>query len=142
MIAQGTDGLSRGVKSTGVMQRVSMESFVPLHQSMLQRCVTALFFALGSWQGPRVWNLFSLRRTTGSQRGKSSAPFFGTLPPPCRCCHRTIGKSTTQMTNQFAYKCASPNLRIFGLFFQKPTHPFLFYSLFDIASIDNPNDIK
>ena len=37
MIAQGTDGLSRGDKSTGVMQRVSMESFVPLHRSALDR---------------------------------------------------------------------------------------------------------
>jgi hypothetical protein len=37
MIAQGTDGLSRGDKSTGVMQRVSMEKFVPLHLSALER---------------------------------------------------------------------------------------------------------
>jgi hypothetical protein len=40
MIAQGTDGLSRGDKSTGVMQRVSMESFVPLHHSTLYRSTT------------------------------------------------------------------------------------------------------
>jgi hypothetical protein len=37
MIAQGTDGLSRGDKSTGVMQRISMEAFVPLHLSALCR---------------------------------------------------------------------------------------------------------
>ena len=37
MIAQGTDGLSRGDKSTGLMQRVSMEAFVPLHLSALER---------------------------------------------------------------------------------------------------------
>jgi hypothetical protein len=37
MIAQGTDGLSRGDKSTGVMQRISMEQFVPLHLSALVR---------------------------------------------------------------------------------------------------------
>jgi hypothetical protein len=37
MIAQGTDGLSRGDKFTGVMQRVSMEEFVPLHLSALDR---------------------------------------------------------------------------------------------------------
>ena len=37
MIAQGTDGLSRGDKSTGVMQRVSMEAFVPLHLSAFER---------------------------------------------------------------------------------------------------------
>jgi hypothetical protein len=36
MIAQGTDGLSRGDKSTGVMQRISMEQFVPLHLSALE----------------------------------------------------------------------------------------------------------
>ena len=47
MIAQGTDGLSSGDKSTGVMQRVSMEAFVPLHLSALERsgelrsCLTA-----------------------------------------------------------------------------------------------------
>jgi hypothetical protein len=37
MIAQGTDGLSRGDKSTGVMQRIAMEQFVPLHLSALDR---------------------------------------------------------------------------------------------------------
>jgi hypothetical protein len=36
LVAQGTDGLSRGDKSTGVMQRISMEQLVPLHQSALQ----------------------------------------------------------------------------------------------------------
>jgi hypothetical protein len=37
MIDQGTDGLSRGDTSTGVMQRISMQQFVPLHLSALER---------------------------------------------------------------------------------------------------------
>jgi hypothetical protein len=38
MIDQGTDGLSRGDKSTGVMQGLPMTSFVPLHLHALDRC--------------------------------------------------------------------------------------------------------
>jgi hypothetical protein len=37
MIEQGTDGLSRADKSTGVMQGVRMEAFVPLHLSAFER---------------------------------------------------------------------------------------------------------
>ena len=37
MIAQGTDGLSRGDHSTGVMRGEAMEAFVPLHKSALER---------------------------------------------------------------------------------------------------------
>ena len=37
MIAQGTDGLSRGDHSTGVMRGLSMNSFIPLHLTCLQR---------------------------------------------------------------------------------------------------------
>jgi hypothetical protein len=37
MIAQGTDGLSRGDHSTGVMRGEKMEAFVPLHKSALER---------------------------------------------------------------------------------------------------------
>jgi hypothetical protein len=37
MIAQGTDGISRGVLNEGVMAGESMASFIPLHQSALDR---------------------------------------------------------------------------------------------------------
>lgn len=37
MIAQGADGLSRGALTEGVMKGETMRSFVPLHQSALQR---------------------------------------------------------------------------------------------------------
>ena len=38
MIDQGSDGLSRGSLSEGVMRGESMASFIPLHQSALERC--------------------------------------------------------------------------------------------------------
>ena len=37
MIAQGADGLSRGALTEGVMKGEAMKSFVPLHQSALER---------------------------------------------------------------------------------------------------------
>ena len=37
MIAQGTDGLSRGDHFTGVMRGEAMEAFAPLHKSALER---------------------------------------------------------------------------------------------------------
>jgi hypothetical protein len=37
MIAQGTDGLSRGDHSAGVMQGLPMTQFIPLHLSALER---------------------------------------------------------------------------------------------------------
>ena len=46
MIAQGTDGLSRGDHSTGVMRGLDMKDFIPLHLTCFQRSVD-----LGSWIG-------------------------------------------------------------------------------------------
>jgi hypothetical protein len=40
MQAQGTDGISRGDKSMGVMQGVPMEELCPLHQSAFERSPT------------------------------------------------------------------------------------------------------
>ena len=37
MIAQGTDGISRGDHSTGVMRGKPMASFIPLHLSAFER---------------------------------------------------------------------------------------------------------
>jgi hypothetical protein len=37
MQAQGTDGISRGDKSMGVMRGIPMEEFVPLHKSAFER---------------------------------------------------------------------------------------------------------
>ena len=51
MIAQGTDGLSRGDKSTGVMQRIAMEQFVPLHLSALDRSSTLRPWLTSAAQG-------------------------------------------------------------------------------------------
>ena len=48
MIAQGTDGLSRGNLLEGVMTGESMISFIPLHLSATQRSKT-LFKWLKSW---------------------------------------------------------------------------------------------
>ena len=44
MIAQGTDGLSRGDHSTGVLRGMEMSHFIPLHLSALSRSA-----ALSSW---------------------------------------------------------------------------------------------
>ena len=44
MMAQGTDGISRGDKSMGVMRGIPMEDFCPLHESAFQRSL-----ALKSW---------------------------------------------------------------------------------------------
>jgi len=48
MIAQGTDGLSRGDLDTGVMRGTSMLSFVPLHLSAMERSEGLLVW-LHSW---------------------------------------------------------------------------------------------
>ena len=37
MIAQGTDGLSRGDHTTGVMQGMDIRTFIPLHQDPFER---------------------------------------------------------------------------------------------------------
>ena len=53
MIAQGSDGISRGLLSEGVMAGASMLSFVPLHISALDRS-PALVPWLLSWAGPNA----------------------------------------------------------------------------------------
>ena len=37
MIEQGTDGLSRGQLTEGVMRGISMQSFIPLNENVLER---------------------------------------------------------------------------------------------------------
>ena len=48
MIAQGSDGLSRGNLSEGVMRGMAMESFIPLNESALERS-SALKGWISSW---------------------------------------------------------------------------------------------
>ncbi|CAB9525841.1 unknown protein [Seminavis robusta] len=55
MIAQGTDGLSRGSHGTGVMRGVDMISFVPLHQTCIERSP-----AFGEW----FWDVVSGAKPT------------------------------------------------------------------------------
>jgi len=50
MIAQGTDGISRGCLSEGVMSGATMLSFVPLHLSALDRHPDMLPW-IRSWSG-------------------------------------------------------------------------------------------
>lgn len=49
MMAQGTDGLSRGMMSQGVMKRVSMSNFVPLHLNPVERQGVILVKWVHSW---------------------------------------------------------------------------------------------
>jgi hypothetical protein len=51
MIAQGTDGLSRGIMTQGVMKGGSFLEFVPLHQSALDRQGQTLHDWIESWYG-------------------------------------------------------------------------------------------
>jgi hypothetical protein len=53
MVAQGTDGLSRGELDMGVMEGTSMFSFLPLHQGALDR-VPHLLDWLQLWTSPRA----------------------------------------------------------------------------------------
>jgi hypothetical protein len=52
MIWQGTDGLSRGDRNSGIMTGNSMTSFLPLHLPADQRSETLLKWCL-DWAGPR-----------------------------------------------------------------------------------------
>ncbi len=49
MISQGTDGLSRGDTSFGVMAGISMLTYVPLHLSALDRQGASLKDWVSSW---------------------------------------------------------------------------------------------
>ena len=51
MIAQGTDGVSRGFLGEGVMSGESMISFIPLHMSATDRSPTLLLEWVRSWAG-------------------------------------------------------------------------------------------
>jgi hypothetical protein len=53
MIAQGTDGISRGEKNEGISQGSSMLSFIPLHLSAFER-YTPLKNWILHWAGPNV----------------------------------------------------------------------------------------
>jgi len=78
MQAQGTDGLSRGCLDSGVLAGSSMLSFVPLHQSALERELT-LFDWVTSWtcDDPVVWLSSFGWYTHGHQPGR-----FVWCPPP------------------------------------------------------------
>mmetsp|Transcript_20485 Transcript_20485/g.29214 ORF Transcript_20485/g.29214 Transcript_20485/m.29214 type:complete len:595 (-) Transcript_20485:2495-4279(-) len=56
MIAQGTDALSRGITTAGVMAGMEFSSFVPLHESVQQRQdPNVIFDWVSSWAGDSVW---------------------------------------------------------------------------------------
>jgi len=62
MIAQGTDALSRGVTTAGVMAGMEFSSFVPLHQSVQDRQDPSIlrhwieaWLGEGRWLEPEVW---------------------------------------------------------------------------------------
>jgi len=60
MIAQGTDGLSRGDLDSGVMRSADMLSFVPLHLSALERA-PGLMPWLHTWTpGLLLWSISPL----------------------------------------------------------------------------------
>jgi hypothetical protein len=78
MQAQGTDGLSRGCLDAGVLAGSSMLSFVPLHQSALEREPT-LYNWVVSWtcDDPVTWLSPFGWYTNGHQPG-----WFVWCPPP------------------------------------------------------------
>jgi hypothetical protein len=56
MIAQGTDALSRGITTAGVMAGMEFSSFVPLHQSVQERQDPSLLLTwVTSWAGDAFW---------------------------------------------------------------------------------------
>jgi hypothetical protein len=56
MIAQGTDALSRGITTAGVMAGMEFSTFVPLHQSVQHRqCPSILVDWVLSWAGDARW---------------------------------------------------------------------------------------
>jgi hypothetical protein len=69
MIAQGTDGLSRGITTSGVMEGKAFSLFVPLHLNARERQGPSLVKWVHSWLGndakwltPEAW--FSIGHTT------------------------------------------------------------------------------
>ena len=78
MIAEGCDGLSRGDKSTGVMQGVSTASFIPLHLSAFERSP-----ALHCWmrQWTRALDFTFLDPSDWFTTGHSHGHFVWSPPP-------------------------------------------------------------
>ena len=56
MIAQGTDGVSRGFLGEGIMTGLPMETFIPIHLSALDRSPTVKEW-IESWTTPSIINL-------------------------------------------------------------------------------------
>lgn len=54
MIAQGTDGLSRGSLSEGIMQGISMLNYIPLHQTAAARQPALISWIQGWSEQPRL----------------------------------------------------------------------------------------
>lgn len=87
MIAQGTDGLSRGDLQEGVMTGQTMATFIPLHLSALDRSPR-----LGKWvedwaSALGIVNFLTTKEWyTGPKR---EGVWVWTPPPPscCGCCH-------------------------------------------------------
>eukprot|EP00957_Ditylum_brightwellii_P002445 187839-Ditylum_brightwellii.AAC.1 len=96
MIAQGTDGVSYGNMTTGVMCGADMMEFVPLHKMATEAspalrdwvmlwapCETEFLTVEGcSWQVRRAPALLGLERDFGSSRGPF-APWQKTWCAPC-----------------------------------------------------------
>lgn len=97
MIAQGTDGLSRGNLTAGVMTGKSMASFIPIHLNALERCDQLKPWLL-SWLGkkaeflePYDWSIRGHDIVRGSfetnvdgvKMPKVKAGYFVWYPPPC-----------------------------------------------------------
>jgi hypothetical protein len=116
MIAQGTDGLSRGCLSEGIMKGDSMLSFVPLHLSPLAR-QPGLLPWIQEWTGqstlqpltPTDW----YRRGQGFQGHTTTEGFWCPMElshqatPSKSCCHlpKTSDKSLAQAPPQTSGFC-------------------------------------
>jgi len=90
MIAQGTDGLSRGITTVGVMSGMGFRSFVPLHLSVLERQDgSAIQDWVNSWAGEVQWQTPLDWFSSSSARGT-----YVWTPPPAAAdvCLDQLGK--------------------------------------------------
>lgn len=91
MISQGMDDMSRGDKSTGVMQRVPMEKFVPCASAL---CFTSPLLVIGGYQGLGPY-LPGAGRLVPSGSGSR---YF--CLAPCTCCRRRCCGTTRKGASQ------------------------------------------
>jgi hypothetical protein len=108
MIAQGTDGLSRGSTTTGVMSGASFGSFVPLHQSVVERQIsTDLMDWVTSWAGEVHW----MTPCDWYRSRKDSCPLvWCPAPAAADACLDQLGKCIHMRPHQTTHVVLIPRL--------------------------------